>query len=736
MAPQSKRAKVGSACQRCRRQKLKCDIKRPCTLCAHAGVECQTTEQWRVVQPQQDDETKKSTPKRRRVSGTEISEDVSISEQPWSSSTMSLVQGAFNFHNSMTPDKSLTTALPGGGILNQPVSPPPHAGTTRPATITPRSQWLRSSMEELVSLFPPHEIASLLVDTYFDRIHWFMLIFHQDDFRQTWQGMYDLPRDQVVERLPNPGLISTFLVVIAIGLQYAGRYRHELLTSYGISPVDLKEQVLSITRAKILDIVSLGSLESVQTCVLLGTYYLYHGNPELAWPVCGCGLRVAQALNLHRKMSPTPMSPEMQRRNETRKRCWWAIYEIETFCSMSYGYPHSINDSDCDVELLDPLAKSVTGQSPASFDDTHQCPTSLLSYKYLMSKLSVLVKDILTDLYGLGSLKGKRHQNRSGGSSELRGLFHRVAALDARLHNWRKEMPDSLQLNGQDIMTYPSADDMDRDVGASGPRFEAHIYQLQALALELAYENARILVHRPLLAYKSTSAGNLESQNTDEQTQSPLSLSLQSCRDAALRTSNIEKTKIFSLATCTYAAAFIGIHTFTAGVMLCILISIEPLGLQSHESKIGLRRLLGMQSNLKSHSNSTLATQGLEILERLARLVMEKELKEILEPTQREQQTVPQLADSKYEPYSRRPNESNDFTIPNEPNVNDEAMFTYIEDPVMSQALFDFDQELSRNDPNPALESQFPDLLGPASGFAPEQGWIWGIDSLALFPEL
>ncbi|KAK7216151.1 hypothetical protein V2G26_004154, partial [Clonostachys chloroleuca] len=32
--------KVNNACARCRRQKLKCDIERPCLLCTRAGVEC------------------------------------------------------------------------------------------------------------------------------------------------------------------------------------------------------------------------------------------------------------------------------------------------------------------------------------------------------------------------------------------------------------------------------------------------------------------------------------------------------------------------------------------------------------------------------------------------------------------------------------------------------------------------------------------------------------------------
>ncbi|KAJ5307161.1 fungal-specific transcription factor domain-containing protein [Penicillium atrosanguineum] len=631
----------------------------------------------------------------------------------------------------------MTNALPGGQRRQSDSS---GASNSRPVGTQlrlwapgPGLQVSRSVTAELASLFPSREVASLLVDTYFDRVHWFMLIFHQDDFRRTWQQLYDSPREQLTDAYPDPGFISTFLVVIAIALPYLGAHRLQLLEAYGIFPMDMKGKILSTIRAKILDIVSVGSLEAVQTCVLLGTYYLYHGNSELAWPVCGCGLRIAQALNLHRKLPQAgSMSSEMQRQYETRKRCWWAIYEIETFCSMSYGYPHSIKDSDCDVELLDPLARSAPTQSPASSDATDQHPASLLSYKYLMSKLSVLIKNILTDLYGLGSLKGNTHPDRSGGFSGLHNLIRRVSALDTRLRRWNTEIPDLLQLNNTGLpgLSYTSVEEMDRDIGASSPKFENHIYQLQALALKLAYENARILVHRPLLAFKTMpTASGLE--NTHLAT-SPLHLSLEACRDAALSTSNVESTSIFSLAVNTYAAAFIGIHTFTAGVMLCILTSIEPLAPQSYESKTGLRRLLSMQAHLKSRSGSTLAAQGLEILEKLTRLLMEKELKEMLS-SGNAVSSSPQIA-----PRDEQARQDLDESVQDQTlaaaTIVEENMFNYIEDPAMSQALFDFDQVLSNHEMSIPLESNFPDLLGPGSGLVPEQAWIWGVDSLAQLP--
>lgn len=573
-------------------------------------------------------------------------------------------------------------------------------------------------MTELLSLFPKCEVATLLVDTYFDRVHWFMLLFHQDDFRQRWQQAYQYSTEQLTKNSQNAGFISTFLMVLAIGLQYAGEHRKSLLDAYGVDTYRLRDNILNTIRTRLLDIVSLGSLEAAQTCVLLGTFYLYHGNPGLAWPVCGCGLRIAQALNLHRKLPlHSSATVGMRQQYETRKRCWWAIYEIETFCSMSYGYPHSVKDSDCDIELLDPLSRTSTGHSPTSLDETQQC--SLLSYKYFMSKLSILTKSILTELYGISQDKA----NYPKSSSDLHRLAQKVAELDTRLQLWKDNIPPRLQLDRANppAPTYTSAEEMDKDIGASGPGFENHIYQLQALALALAYENARILVHRPLLSYKMITR-NPNSMGSH--------MSLQACRDAALSTSRLGLMPIFTLASDTYATAFIGMHTFTAGVTVCILASIEPLTLQSQQSKIGLNQLMSMQMSLKAKSG--FAAQGLDILKRLTRLVMKKEAQEILNP----RPTQPTMNEV-----------SEPAAGPAFPGINESMPFDYVEDPTMSQALYDFDQGVFSYTPvivqanRAAISTDLPNELSEGAlfsdmgshGFAQEQAWIWGFDSLINF---
>ncbi|KAK6837074.1 hypothetical protein RU639_001642 [Aspergillus parasiticus] len=735
-----------------------------------------------------------STVGREDTRGTVGQRPVSGNHQTWnSSSTMALVDGAFHLHNAATPGSAATNAIPGAGLgdlvsdaSGEEETPTrnPNNGRASPATsrMPPMTRSLayssQSAVAELVSLFPDYQAAALLVDTYFDRVHWFMLIFHQDDFRRRWPKLYRLPNSQTSNSSQNLGFISTFLMVIAIGLQYVGDHRRQLLATYGIDPDKLKERIFSAVRTRLLDIVSVGSLEVVEMCVLLGTYYLYHGAPRLAWPVCGCGLRIAQALGLHRKRSSSPQqslqkSTAARKQNEAKKRGWWAIYEIETFCSMTYGYPLSIKDSDCDVEPLDPTFNSPIGQSPSSFDEPLTGEATLLSYKYFMSKLSVITKDALSELYNirLDSAEGSRLHHSTLDPSYA---IHRVRTIDMKLRRWHAEVPSRLRwdnITAADA-SYSSPQAVDRDIGASGPVFENHIYQLQALTLKLAYENAKILVHRPLLSYKIVSqSSNSESRDYTEPTpdsMSPFRSSLQTCRAAAMSMAGIASNPIVDLISETYAAAFVSINTFTAGVTLGILSSIDPLGPQSRDTKIGMHRLMGIQEKLKDRS--ALAAQGLEILQRLARLMMEKELNVMLDLSKPIELSAPrdsddntasgwierprpiETVDSASDPpvsaaYTQR---SGDTTCPvpgqqsdiptadptflfNMANEND---LQYMEDPALSEAIYDFDQALSLYAPRLSVdteESYNASLIRPPTdeGFPMlEQTWIWGLENI------
>ncbi|RAK85766.1 hypothetical protein BO79DRAFT_271977 [Aspergillus costaricaensis CBS 115574] len=609
---------------------------------------------------------------------------------------------AFNLHNVAAPGPPATDALP-GAPLREPrsASPSVDVDTSDLSSSTALAPYdpFSSVTGVLASLLPSFDAASLLVDTYFDRAHWFMLVFYQDEFRQRWPKLYSgsAERSSTYSHL-HLGFLSTFLIVISVGLQYAGPYRRGILSRYGVE-IALKDRILS-------------------------------ANPV--------------------------QSTSFRSRNETRKRCWWAVYEIETFSAVAYGYPHSIRDDDCDVEPLDPSAKLQTMQSPSSFDEPLTSDPTLLSYKYFITKLSTITKGALDDLYRVRSHAASRSHPDS---LDIQRIVRKVADYDSRLRHWEAEIPLPLQWRRVAHQShYASAEEVDRDIGASGPRFENHIYQLQALALWLAYQNARILTHRPLLSY-TLSAGERTSKYNGDAAYSvdPFNASLNACRDAALGMSEILSSPLLEVVSETYAASFVSIHTFTAGVTLGILSSMDPLGPHSTETKSGLRKLIGIQDKLRTHSVA--AQQGLTILQRLVKLIMEKELSVMMElstSTTTARSSEPTITNSSSRQrisgqVSDGPAARNNAIDPTgvstavvgsvAPEIPaEDGSAQYMHDPALASALQDFDQALSNYAPRAQVGSdgspENPSFWPTAEGFPIlEQSWMWGLEDAPFYGE-
>lgn len=204
-------------------------------------------------------------------------------------------------------------------------------------------------------------------------------------------------------------------------------------------------------------------------------------------------------------------------------------------------------------------------------------------------------------------------------------LVRKVASINRNLEAWRADIPPLLQAHrnlSSQVFGYASCEEVDLHIGASDPVFESHIFQLQALTLKLAYENARIIVNRPLLSFQLVIRSNTATDQPHPDPNDLFTQSMQACRDAAINISKASSIPIMDLVADTYAAAFISIHTFTAGLTLGLLNSIDPLSSQSHEAKVGLQRLMVIQAKLKKRS--PLSAQGLEIFQRLARHVLEE----------------------------------------------------------------------------------------------------------------
>ncbi|RTE72904.1 hypothetical protein BHE90_012679 [Fusarium euwallaceae] len=621
----------------------------------------------------------------------------------------------------------------------------------------PRSSISIATEQELLMLLPDLEVAKTLVENYFDRIHWFMLVFHQRDFRNKFQNLYGpgpRPSNEASQNSGRVSYIAVLLAVFATSLQYTNAEQKHLLLSHGIDTEALKDRILIGLKLRFLDIISLGSLEIVQMCILLGSYYLYHGEPEMAWPLCGSGLRIAQALNLHRRIPSDKSDDESLRQMiEDRKRAWWAIYEIETFCSMLYGFPSSISDRDCDVAPLNPYDEYSGSMSEEQFATN----PNLLFFKCAMSKLSAIVKYALDDLYGTRCSGDQQHPTQT---ARLKNLVNKVASLNARLIRWNDSLCPKLkydELTGQSL----TSDQVAGRSTQSEVEFEEHLFRLQALSLKLAYENARILVHRPLLSFKMRRPPS-EGREDTLGCQDPFQLAMQTCRDAALRISQVGSTTYLREASETYAITFVSLHLLTAGVTLCISISLDPLSLKAYESRMGIRRLMQIQALLKE--KSIVAAQGLDITTRLMSLVMAKEVDAMFEVG-----SGGQTAGNRFMDYGRgdpstgmsveRSSEqapaqapvevsaADDRDLPELSHIGlasetisgtfDDQLLDFCENTFMTEAVLEYEQAITNplnmansNEEPVFFDNQQDTFLGSTS-LGQEQGWIWGWNFLS-----
>lgn len=168
---------------------------------------------------------------------------------------------------------------------------------------------------------PPKEVSDLLLESYFASVHWFMMIFHETAFRakyETLTSSRSATHDQLNE-------ILLLLVVLAMGARYVSK---QDMQARGLQ-CDLDSlQMTFLARVAdvFLTIVDNTGLEAVQICILLSSYYLYHGKPNLGFVVLGTGVRCAHSMDLQREATWTGLSTTVR---EERKRVWWALYAFD-----------------------------------------------------------------------------------------------------------------------------------------------------------------------------------------------------------------------------------------------------------------------------------------------------------------------------------------------------------------------------------------------------------------------
>ncbi|KAH7125928.1 fungal-specific transcription factor domain-containing protein [Dactylonectria macrodidyma] len=621
-AAKAQGTRARNACMRCYKQKLKCDNERPCALCTRSSMECMEN----VPRPRKGPATttKHRVPTRREprqpspvIHDAMHTPSLSVSESgPPSPASEEQSTVRVSTHDSPTSYRLYFH------IYDEWHSSPAIADNTEDnprAASNPNSisrTQKRVPVVDLVDMqLPPADVAELLLDSYIKTSHWYQLIVHEALFREEFGEMIRLG---TIEPRRFSFLILSF-VILAMGCTFADQKaiqeRHP-----GYDTLALQKKMIRKVEGSFLEMFDIPTLESVQVATLLTSYLGFHGNiPRRAYVVLGAAIKSALSLGLHNESSWGDMNP-IQR--EVRRRCWQNICISETFIAINCGRPCLVNKLHWDVILTrnidDTLVRCPGYTSTELLEDGSRQDVTILSYQRRKFNLYKIMFNMIEIFY-------------LQKAASIKTIIQQAKSLRQRLETWESEIPPELRLSSYK----PGSPNVDPDQVVK-------VFKVQALALQLLYYNAQIILYRPFLTYDSASH-----QRSINKLGTPIHSSrmpsvvegtamkeidlefYQTCRsqcwEAAIKTAKVcEYQDILKWAGRSPVAPFIGIHTFTAGAVLCLFALSCPLTATAQRSKQALGRLI--QISRIMDSPATLANESAKIAKDFLKLVLSEEM--------------------------------------------------------------------------------------------------------------
>jgi hypothetical protein len=303
------------------------------------------------------------------------------------------------------------------------------------------------------------------------------------------------------------------------------------------------------------------------------------------------------------------------------------------FASVTYGRPLGINEKDCNVAQPDDAYESPHFRPRTTTDIATICYSS---YQRELNKLYATASPVIETIFSMRTMRW---------DDPVAGQQYLAKVMDAtdRLWAWRRRLPSHLLL------------DLSSDCEPNASR-ASKVYRLQALSLQLTFDNLLIIFHRPSLAqhvdqlirnqpepgqFSTPSPSSIQRSNSDasplfsNNAYSPLSVSQASSNeqwwDAALRTSKVtQMPQLAQLATDSHLVAFLAINLFNSAVVMAVLALSDPLSDRAQEVKRSITRIYRLQELLGKKTE--LSMQSNVVLKDVIHMLLQREADAMLQP--------------------------------------------------------------------------------------------------------
>jgi hypothetical protein len=282
-----------------------------------------------------------------------------------------------------------------------------------------------------------------------------------------------------------------------------------------------------------------------------------------------------------------------------------------------YGRPLSINDQDCNVLQPAEVLENI------HFDRTIGPEQICLSiYQARLNEVYKIASPVIENIYGI----------RTTTDSRIRSMLpSMITQASHEMREWQNNLPPYLALDKLSDVS-PTCSTAER------------MHKLQALSLQLTYDNLMIIIHRPLLAdqraglsrFRERVQGQAGPNEGHQELHFPAcdeDANFKECLDSALRVSRVHnKPELIKLAAETHLVAFLGMNLFTSSVVMSVCALSDPLSDTAQEAKRGITRTLLVQKSLSRRTSLSMQTSV--ILEDIVQLILEREREEMLRSAQ------------------------------------------------------------------------------------------------------
>lgn len=518
--PMQKRRRVGRACDECRRKKIKCDGKQPCTHCTVYSYECsydQPSNRRRNPAPQyvealetrmhkaetllrsllpdinlDDPQLDIHSTEQRLLAAQKEKQAAGPPPKPPAGSTApaetgqeggdeSLLetmvdnsgyldrddQGHWDYHGHTSGIifvRRLRKQLGAADIpINRPrgmtqmlESPKSVSGSPQDAAFTP------------IHDLPPRDVARRLCHNAIDHACSLMRFVHEPSFFTDLEHVYDIPPEQYTNE--ENSFIPLLYIVMAVGC---------LFSDDGAGTLDLAGYEGAIGQGfqffkagrQLLEVTDCRDLTSLQAICFMILFLQSSAKLSTCYSYVGIALRSALRLGLHRSVAAdfNPIEREL------RKRIFWVVRKMDVYVSTLLGLPQMLSDDDIDQEYpMEVDGDFITSQGiiqmPSDF-------TPLMAGCNAHTRLCNVILKVVKYIY---PVKNARHRSKS--DQRYMVSHSKIREIERDLQTWMEELPAALR-PGTEV----------------SPQLE-RIRQL----LRISYAHVQMVMYRPFLHYVSS----------------------------------------------------------------------------------------------------------------------------------------------------------------------------------------------------------------------------------------